>query len=254
MIYSCPYCHRNIESDIAGKQRCPYCDNVIMIEAEGTSDAMWGKATSKNWLRPLYETFVNSLTQPEAFFGRISKNRGFVRPYIYALIISFIVFVFAAVYKAGFGFLAQGFVSAAGGPLAMFPQFVLTVPIGIISVLLFFVLGVPFAALFMTFIRAGLYHICLMILGAAKRDYAATYNVVCYASGPQIFQIVPILGGFVGTIWQLALDVIGLKVAHQTTYVKSLIAVFLPMMLCCGLILMFIMVIAGGVFAAVFSS
>jgi hypothetical protein len=46
------------------------------------------------------------------------------------------------------------------------------------------------------------------------------------------------------------LQIIGMKVVHRTSYGRSTIAVLLPMLLCCGVILLIGVAVAGWVFAA----
>jgi len=50
--------------------------------------------------------------------------------------------------------------------------------------------------------------------------------------------VVPIIGGFVGGIWTLVLEIIGLKEAHGTDYWRVILAVVIPVILalfCCCL-------------------
>ena len=54
----------------------------------------------------------------------------------------------------------------------------------------------------------------------------------------------------VSWIWQIVLDVIGLKEAHETTYGKSALAVFLPTIVCCGFFILFFTMIAGSIVGA----
>jgi len=65
-----------------------------------------------------------------------------------------------------------------------------------------------------------------------------------------VLQVVPVLGSIAGYVWGIVLDVIGLRETHGITTGKSLLAVFLPMLLCCGFLVIIVSLIAGGVFAA----
>jgi len=79
------------------------------------------------------------------------------------------------------------------------------------------------------FIMSGIFHICLMVVGAGKRGFETTFRVVAYASSAQVFAIVPFLGGFIIVIYNLVLWTIGFRESHRTTTGRALIAVLLPM-------------------------
>jgi hypothetical protein len=188
-----------------------------------------------------------SIVDPTGHFEKVSAGGGWLRPWLFALVISAIVFMIAAAYQLGFQMLAASVELAAefANPLSM-----LTVPFSAVFLVTFAVVGVPVGTTVMLIVQAVIYHVCLMILGAARRSLVDSFRVVCYSVGPQLFQIVPILGGFVAWIWQLVLQIIGMKVVHRTSYGRSTIAVLLPMLLCCGVILLIGVAVAGWVFAA----
>ncbi len=58
--------------------------------------------------------------------------------------------------------------------------------------------------------------------------------------------MVPFCGSIIAMIWTAVLYVMGFSIAHRTTQGKALIAVLLPIILCCvmGVILM---IIVGGI-------
>jgi len=102
------------------------------------------------------------------------------------------------------------------------------------------------------FIGSGILHLCLMMLGGAHRPFETTFRVVCFSSGAtQLFSMIPFCGGYVAGIYNIVLECIGLTRAQETTTAKALLAIFLPMIVCCGICaLIFGMVIAssGGAF------
>ena len=103
---------------------------------------------------------------------------------------------------------------------------------------LFVVIGV--------FIAAAILHLMLMIVGGASSGFEATVRVVCYTYTAQLAGIIPFCGGIIATIWTVVLYVMGFSIAHRTTQGKALIAVLLPIIICCvmGVVLL---IIAGGI-------
>jgi hypothetical protein len=96
------------------------------------------------------------------------------------------------------------------------------------------------------FIGAAILHLCLMLVGGAKRSFETTFRVVSYAVGSTnpiaiipfcggaVAMIIPFCGGAVAMIWNIVLECIGLAKAHETTSGKAVLAVFLPLIVCCG--------------------
>jgi len=221
-----------------------------MIEGGQAEGCPWDREKGGNWPGSFYRTFSRAILEPVSLFRDVAFGHGMPRPFIYAMIINYILFVVAIAYQAGFQILAMSMELGKCVGCNIFPVAV-SIPFAIIGIVLLLVVGVPLITAFMILVRAGLYHLCLMILGAAKRDFQTTFRTVCYATSPQLFQVVPILGGIVAWIWQIVLDVIGLKVVHETTYGRSALAVFLPTIVCCGAFFLLVTMIAGGVFAAI---
>jgi len=86
------------------------------------------------------------------------------------------------------------------------------------------------------FIAAGVLHLCLLIIGGARRDFEATFRVVCYAAGANLFNIVPFCGGLVAWLWNAVLNVIGVREAHEISTGRALLAYCLPALVCCGFV------------------
>ncbi len=93
-------------------------------------------------------------------------------------------------------------------------------------------LSVPVSVLIFVFVTACLAHIFLKLLFAAKRPFSATVQVVAYGSGAApLFNVIPILGSLLVPVWALAIWCIGLAKAHQTSRVRTFLALFLPFVL-----------------------
>jgi hypothetical protein len=85
------------------------------------------------------------------------------------------------------------------------------------------------------FIASGILHLCLMIVGAAKQSFETTFRVVCFGGGSaDPILIIPICGGLIGGIWKIVLYCIGLARGHETDTGRAVLAVVLPLIICCG--------------------
>jgi hypothetical protein len=105
----------------------------------------------------------------------------------------------------------------------------------------------PILVIIGVFIGAAILHLMLMIVGGANNGFEATVRVVCYAQTYQLAGIIPICGGLVSLVWSIVLYVVGLAAAHRTTQGKAVLAVLLPVVLCCAFMvaMLFMGVLAG---------
>jgi hypothetical protein len=85
------------------------------------------------------------------------------------------------------------------------------------------------------FIGSGIVHLCLMIVGGANQPFETTFRVVAFSQGSAgPLQIVPLCGGLISGVWALVCNCIGLARAHETDTGRAVLAVFLPLIVCCG--------------------
>jgi hypothetical protein len=106
----------------------------------------------------------------------------------------------------------------------------------------------PLFVIIGVFIAAAVLHLMLMIVGGAANGFEATVRVVCYTQTAQLAGIIPFCGGIIALIWTVILYVTGFSIAHRTTQGKAIVAVLLPVVLCCVLGVVFALV-AGGLAA-----
>ncbi|MDX1502075.1 MAG: YIP1 family protein [Thermoanaerobaculia bacterium] len=100
----------------------------------------------------------------------------------------------------------------------------------------FSVLIAPLYIVVGTFVVAGILHLCLMVVGglaSSRSRFEGTFRVVCFASVANLAQIVPLAGGLLAMVWWLVLGTIGLSSLHRTSQGKALLAILIPLILCC---------------------
>jgi len=84
----------------------------------------------------------------------------------------------------------------------------------------------------------------LLIVGGEKKGFEATFRVVSYSHAAQAWGVIPFVGGWIGGIWQLIVQIIGLREMHETSYFKVIMAFVIPaalifLMVAAALILFF---------------
>jgi hypothetical protein len=195
---------------------------VAVVGAQ--SGLPWDRRQELGFFPAFFETLKLVLLNPGVAFTSMKPEGGLVDPLIYAVIGGSVGWVFYFIFSFFIGSLgALGDHNALGGLLGF--------GFGGIFALIFF----PIFLTIGLFIWAGILHLCLMLVGGAKRSYETTLRVLCYSVGSTYpLMIVPVCGGAIASVWCLVAECVGLAKAHETTTGKAVLAVFLPVLVCCG--------------------
>src|SRR5688572_8012218 len=191
----------------------------------------WERRDQIGLATALVETTQAVLMRPGEFYRQMPVVGGLGSPLLYGIIVGYIGVVAKALYDLVFSSVfGSAFTSMAQDP--QLAPFVAMFQGGVGSFVGALIFGVPLLIIGM-FISSGIFHLVLMLLGGASRGFEATFRVVAFAEAAQLLNVIPVCGGLVGGIYMLVLCVIGLKEAHQTTTMKAVLAVVLPIVLFC---------------------
>ena len=195
----------------------------------------WDERQTKGLLNAFIETLQMVLRKPVAAFTAMKREGGLGEPLLYAVIGGTFGGVFAVTYNFALRLFTpfgdrQGAVAHLFGGLGWIFLLVLTP--------LFVAIGM--------FVASAILHVCLMIVGGAKQSFETTFRVVCFAEGSASpLLVIPFCGGFIVGIWKIVLYCIGLARAHETDTGRAVIAVLLPLIVCCGGIIFLIAMMFG---------
>jgi len=200
---------------------------------------------ARSFFDGLFETVKLLTTSPGEAFRRMPVAGGVGRPLFYAIAVGWVSIAVAVFWNV----LLQGmwlpFLESAEDLAGMGAMYGLTVGWGLLMVVL-----APLFVIIGVFIAAAVLHLMLMIVGGATNGFEATVRVVCYTQTAQLAGIIPFCGGIIALVWTVILYVTGFSTAHRTTQGKALVAVLLPVVLCCVMGVIFALV-AGGLAAVV---
>ncbi len=248
----CPQCGKEVTDEQAF---CHHCGAALHPEAAGgdasaapevaaagedTSGRQrtpWEDREAKGFFRGLFQTANEALFRPSQFFRTMSVTGGLTDPLLFGLILGMVGFLFSAVWKIALHGSMQGLIPGMlsnSGP-DMFQGVGLAL----------FAFFSPFFIILGMFVSAGILHVCLMMVKGAKAGFEATFRVVAFASSAQIFAVIPACGSLIVGIWALVLYIVGLREAHETSGSKAGFAVFLPLIVCCGLLLFALALMLG---------
>jgi hypothetical protein len=191
--------------------------------ADGTG-LPWDRRQELGIASAFFETLKMVLLQPAQAFSVMKTEGGLSEPVIYAFIGGSIGFLFYLIFSLLFRSFSMMY---ERNPLTHF----FVTGIGLI----FYIILIPVFILLIVFVGSAVLHLCLMLVGGAKRPFETTVRVVCYTIGSVYpLMIVPFCGSFISGVWAIVLECIGLARVHETDTGRAVLAVFLPIIVCCG--------------------
>jgi len=198
----------------------------------------WDRRRELGLFPAFIETLKLVLLNPTNAFSAMKTEGGLSDPLTYAVIgasVGFIVNFLFSLLMSSFGFMGDR--NALAG--------VLTAGIGAVALVVF----IPILVVLGLFIGSAVLHLCLVFVGGARRPFETTFRVVCFGAGSAYpLMILPICGGLISFIWCIVAQCIGLTRAHQTTTGRALLAILLPIIVCCGGV--FVLAVMGGIFGS----
>ncbi|MDQ2867714.1 MAG: YIP1 family protein [Verrucomicrobiota bacterium] len=200
----------------------------------------WDNRAATSVLTAFIATLKAVLTTPDQAFRMMRRDGGLWNPMLFAVSGGTLGFVVSIVLQLGLQSLGVGL---GGDPEAL-------KALGVTGAV--FVALLIFSPVFVAiglFVSSAIVHVCLMLVGGAKQPFETTFRVMAYTQGSMgILQMIPFCGGIIAAIWGLICQCIGLARAHEIETGRAALAIFLPLILCCGAAIA-IAIFAGG-FAA----
>jgi len=191
----------------------------------------------------LFETVKLLATSPGEAFRRMPTSGGIGRPLFYAIVLGWVSIAAAVFWNVLLQGVSLPFMQSMDDVAGMGAMYGFTIGWALLMVVL-----APLFVIIGVFIAAAILHVMLLMLGGADGGFEATVRVVCYVQTAQLAGIVPFCGGIIALVWTVVLYVIGFSTAHRTSQGKALVAVLLPVVLCC-VFAVFVTVLAGGMAA-----
>ena len=226
MEKNCPGCGKSLEA-VGEVQFCPFCG--VSVERETGSEeserySTWDDRANVGFFRALFDTWTKSVFHPTDFFSAMPVKGGYGGPLLYGFIVGEIAVLFSLFWQ-GILMMMGVFGESSEQMEAMGVSVAVLVIVAFLS---------PLLVLIGYFLSSGILHVCLILVGGARRDFEATFRVVCYAAGANLFNIVPFFGGLVAWVWNAALNIIGIRETHGISTGRALLAYILPALVCCA--------------------
>lgn len=224
----CPRCNQKFEISSLDKETRPTVEEERSNRDPHEADqepgeellrngAPWEKRSETGFAQGIYLIFKETLFSPTTFFRGLTFNGGIRDPLAFGLLIGAVGNMFGLFWS----------VLMMSGGLFPFGETIF----GHLTVgLIFFVMVVvvPVCVTLSMFIYSGILHLLLLTVGGGKNRFEATFRVVAYSQAAQAWDLIPVVGSWIGGVWQLTIQVIGLREMHNISYLRVFMAFLLP--------------------------
>jgi len=170
------------------------------------------------------KTTRDALFSSTRFFKKVGAGEGYLSALIFGLI--------SGIIGAGGALVWQWYLFSQWFPVQKLSGF----SSGIYITLL--IIFVPLTIIFSLFAGSVITHFCLMIVGGNKKGFQTSFRAISYAFSGNLFAIIPFIGSTIGGIYFLILTIIGLREGHGISTGKAVLAVFLPLIVGVGLVIL----------------
>jgi hypothetical protein len=186
----------------------------------------WENRAQLGLWQGIYQTFKAVLFSPDKLFSTMAHKGGIMEPLAFGLLLGSI--------GSMFGFFWQ-FLMMSGSLLALGEAL-----LGHLSMSLIFfgiIIISPLFVIIAMFLASAILHLLLLVVRGGKNGFEGTFRVVSYSQATQIWGVIPFLGGFIGGLWIIIVQIIGLREIHETSYLRVILALLIPIALILLLVL-----------------
>jgi len=224
----CPRCRRKFEISLSGRRADSIAGDTsqdgglqeIAQESEIGSErsgAPWESRPGNGFVWGIFRTLKDVLFSPAAFFRKLTFSRGLREPLLFGLLVGAVGNMFGLFWPVIM--VSAGLFPFGGSMLAQLSP-------GLIFLIL--VVAVPICVMLSMFIYSAILHLLLLMVRGGKNGFEATFRVVAYSQAAQVWELIPIVGSWIGGVWQLIVQVVGLREIHGVSYLRIILAFLLP--------------------------
>jgi hypothetical protein len=216
---TCPRCKERFEFILPRGLDSRSMAGVEAAEA-GRVSPPWERRSTYGTGQAVLQTVKAVLFSPIAFFRHAEVKGGLREPLAFGILVGSIAIMVEVFW--------QFLLSSEIIPLIADSLF------GSIALGFLFVGTMIFSPLFVVLVLlvwSLMAHLCLLAVRGATNGFEATFRVAAYSQAAQLWGLIPFVGGFIGGIWFLVVQTIGLREIHDISYVKVVVALLLALVL-----------------------
>ena len=233
---TCPRCKHRFELSFQdsgfGFQGKQAAEEAAEEAASRRGPSPWEMRSDLGVWQGLFETFKGILFSPEKLFSTMTHEGGIKEPLAYGLLFGSIGCMLGVFWQ--FLMLTESLPSILPNVIGQ-----INLGLGFLAVMIM----TPFYILINMFVVSGILHLCLVIVGGARNGFEGTFRTVAFSQSVRVLGLVPIVGGLVAWVWQFIVQVIGLREIHETSYLRTIMAMLLPVAFMLIIILVAVIVV-----------
>ena len=214
--------------------RCPNCGNRFEYlrrqEAAITEKrhaTPWERRSQLGLWESIKQTLKSVIFSPKNMFSAMPVTGGWREPLAFGLLVGSI--------SSMVGFFWE-FMIATGGLVNPFGG--LSISLSSPIIFLSFIFLSPLLVTLNLFISSAVIHLLLLLVRGGKNRLEATFRVVAYSQATSVWSILPFIGSPIGWVWKSIVLIIGLREAHEISYLRIVAAFSIPL----ALLLLFVAV------------
>ncbi len=183
-------------------------------------------------------TWKKVITTPSDFFREMPTSGGYEAPLKFAVV----NYIIAGIGTALVAILAFTFLSSLLPMASFWPGSAFSFGSALSNIII-----TPIVGIIGLFISGAILYVCFKIVGGSG-SYEGTVRIMAYASAVEAVSWIPILGWIAG-LYAIYLAIVGGTFVHNITTMRSVIAIFIPIVVI-GIIAVLLIVVLGAAFLA----
>ena len=211
--------------------------------APALPEPAWERSESSLSPGAAVETIRQVLFSPKETFKKMTTTGGYSKPLVFYTLMAWVSGIASIGYQAVAGTLNPTIFGEVGKNLT--PMTIVIISCAVALILpVFLIIG--------SFSSAAIFHLSLMVVGAANKPFEVTYRAFTYTMGAlAVLQFIPLCGGYLSSLAGLFYMVIALREAQQTETWRIVLGSLILFLVCCGAVAVFsfaVVGLAGGYF------
>lgn len=211
--------------NVKDKQEYPPAQHAMAQEVQEASrkertDVAWEQKKEIGFVKTLFKTIVQLLFTPARFFRNLANASSYDESESHAIGFYFPTFIVATLVSVATNFIFLKFVMHASASMGKAGIFAMIV--GLIVL--------PITCMLQLYIKAGVLHLFIRMFGG--EDFSKTLSIMAYTEGvAKVFDIVPVAGPMIGSIWGVVIIITGIKPVHKFSTLKAIAVCIIPVII-----------------------